>query len=295
MAAETGVPARPFPIRSRGAVLISIGIAAALAYSHLGLALGDLVPDAGGLEIARDFFSRAFSPAMSHEADWVPDGTASLPMRALRAIGRTIAFAFAAMSLALLIGIVFGFTSSTAWWAGRPAGAETALGRFLRRGVGPAFWLASRTFIVVVRSIHELLWALLFLVSFGLSDLAAVLSIALPYGGYLAKIFSEVVDEAPRGAAQALTAAGASGPQTFLFGLVVRSLPDLLSYSLYRFECALRSSAVLGFFGYSTVGLFIRQSFLSSYYGEVWTYLYVLIAVILVFDVWSGAIRRRMV
>ena len=69
----------------------------------------------------------------------------------------------------------------------------------------------------------------------------------------------------------------------------------MLSYAFYRFECALRSSAILGFFGFPTLGLYLRQSFLSTNYGEVWTFLYVLIALVLVFDAWSGALRRRLV
>ncbi|MCP5111942.1 MAG: phosphonate ABC transporter permease, partial [bacterium] len=52
-------------------------------------------------------------------------------------------------------------------------------------------------------------------------------------------------------------------------------------------------SAVLGFFGFPTIGLYIQQSFRSGHYGEVWTYLYTLVATIVIFDAWSGALRRR--
>ena len=66
-------------------------------------------------------------------------------------------------------------------------------------------------------------------------------------------------------------------------------MPDLIAYAFYRFECVLRSSAVLGFFGFPTLGLYIRQSFDSTSYGEVWTYLYVLLALVIVFD----SVERR--
>ena len=144
-----------------------------------------------------------------------------------------------------------------------------------------------------MRSVHEVLWAVIFLAAFGLTPLAAVVAIAIPYGGTLAKIFSEMIDEAPRDAAMALRAAGASELQVYGFGLVPRALPDMTAYAFYRFECALRSSAVLGFFGLETLGREIHQAFTSENYGEVWTHLYVLLALVIVFDAWSGRLRAR--
>ena len=69
----------------------------------------------------------------------------------------------------------------------------------------------------------------------------------------------------------------------------------MIAYAFYRFECALRSSAVLGFFGFPTLGLSIKHAFNSSNYGEVWTFLYVLLFLIVIFDWWSGAVRNRLV
>ena len=158
----------------------------------------------------------------------------------------------------------------------------------------PTFYVATRGLIAFLRSVHELLWAVLFLVAFGLNDLTAVFAIALPYGGVLAKIFSEMIDEAPRDTAEALRCLGASPLQVLVFGLLPRALPDMTGYAFYRMECALRASAVLGFFGFPTLGLFIRQSFSATNYGEVWTYLYTLAALVILFDVWSGAVRRRL-
>ena len=68
---------------------------------------------------------------------------------------------------------------------------------------------------------------------------------------------------------------------------------DLVAYTFYRFECALRSSAVLGFFGFPTLGFHLAASFENLHYGEVWTYLYVLFGLIALADWWSGRIRRE--
>jgi phosphonate transport system permease protein len=153
----------------------------------------------------------------------------------------------------------------------------------------------ARVLIVVMRSVHELLWAVLFLAAFGLNTAGAVAAIAIPYAGTLAKIFSEMVEEAPRDAAHALRDAGAGPLTVFCFGLVPRALPDLGAYAFYRFECAVRSAAVLGFFGFPTLGYAIAQSFENLHYGEVWTYLYALVLLVVAIELWSGALRRRFV
>jgi phosphonate transport system permease protein len=83
--------------------------------------------------------------------------------------------------------------------------------------------------------------------------------------------------------------------QTFAFGLLPTALPDMAAYAFYRFECALRSSAILGFFGFETLGLYLKQSFNNGYYGEVWTFLYAVFVLVLVVDAWSGRLRRTVV
>jgi phosphonate transport system permease protein len=67
------------------------------------------------------------------------------------------------------------------------------------------------------------------------------------------------------------------------------------AYSFYRFECAVRSSAVLGFFGYPTIGYYLRLSAENLHYREVWTYLYALIALVLIVELWSSRLRERIV
>ena len=164
--------------------------------------------------------------------------------------------------------------------------------RVLRRTVAPLLYAVVRVLIGLMRSVHELLWAVLFLAAVGFSETAAVFAIAIPYGGTLAKVFSEMVDEAPRDTAEALRHAGASPWKVYLFGLVPRAWPDMAAYAFYRFECAIRSAAVMGFFGIATLGAAIKQSFLSTNYGEVWTYLYLTFLIALVMDLWSGRLRH---
>lgn len=279
------------PTRSqRAPVLLGIGAAGVWAAWELGLDPRDLVPSEGGLRIAREFFSRSLTPALTYEADFVPEGAGPLWLKALQACRTTVIFAAAAMSLSIVFGLLLGFLASTAWWVDDPAGRGSSI---LRRTLMPAVYGVTRTLITFLRSVHELLWAVLFLAALGRSNLTAVIAIALPYTGTLAKVFSELIDEAPREPAAALQSAGARPIQVFLFALLPSALPDMSAYAFYRFECALRSSAILGFFGYPTLGYYIAASFENLHYGEVWTYLYTLLILVVLIDLWSGALRRR--
>jgi phosphonate transport system permease protein len=245
------------------------------------------------LQLAKEFFARALSPALQYQSPNLPSGIIPLPWKAAQAAFQTVLFAAAAMTLAVPAGLLLGFLAASSWWTQDPAGGGSRWFKLLNRTIRPALYSAARALIAVMRSVHELMWAVLFLAAFGLLHLSAVIALAIPFAGVLAKIFSEMIDEAPRESAYALRGSGASPPQVFLFALLPRALPDMTAYTFYRFECALRSSAVLGFFGFPTLGYFIAASFENLYYGEVWTYLYALFALLVVVEWWSGLIRRR--
>jgi phosphonate transport system permease protein len=284
---------RPFAIGRRGFVVLAIVLCAVAALVVLDAPFRALLPQRGGFAIVRAFFTAMFHPAIGYETA-VPAGTPPLLAEALAAARRTVVFAAAAMSLAIVAGFVLGFFASTAWWRD-PAVGGAGANRRGRRALAGTVWAATRVLIVGMRSVHELLWAVIFLAAFGLNTASAVLAIAIPYAGTLAKVFSEMIDEAPRDSAIAMQATGAGAAQAFCFGLLPRALPDMCAYSFYRFECAVRSSAVLGFFGFPTLGYSISAAFENLHYSEVWTYLDVLAVLVVAIEIWSGSLRRRFV
>lgn len=290
MGPELGVSSRQRPSSWSGRRrlwLIGIVLAALWAAHGLGARPGQLVPTGNGWSLLEDFVLAAFQPALSYE-NAVPDGTVALPWKVLDALRRTLIFAAAGMSLALLIGLPLGALSSSAWWST----SESSRSARWRRS---SLYFALRTLIALMRSVHELLWALLFLAALGLNSFSAVWAIAIPYGGTLAKVFSEMLDEAPRDSAELLHGSGASRLQVFLFGLLPRAMPDMAAYAFYRLECAVRSSAVMGFFGFPTIGYFLKIAFVNQHYHEVWSYLWALIAVVLVLEFVSSRLRERVV
>ena len=285
---------RPW-VSERLGLLLALTLAAAWAFLRLDLSPSDLLPSGPSLRMAIDFFSRATSPALTYESPEAPADAPPLLWKAGQAAVNTVIFASAAMSLAVPMAILLAFLAASAWWTRDPVGGESAWRRFFGRILRPLVYGGTRLLIAGMRSIHELLWAVLFLAAFGLTHLSAVIALAIPFAGVLAKIFSEMIDEAPRDAALALRGSGASPSQIFLFGLLPRALPDMTAYTFYRFECALRSSAVLGFFGFPTLGYYLAASFENLHYGEVWTYLYTLFLLIGPVERWSSVVRKRLV
>ena len=89
--------------------------------------------------------------------------------------------------------------------------------------------VGTRGFLAFIRSIHELVWAWLFVVAIGLSPAAAILALAIPYGGILGRIYSEIINDVPAEPLRALRAAGASEWKVLLYGRLVMALPDMLS------------------------------------------------------------------
>lgn len=124
-----------------------------------------------------------------------------------------------------------------------------------------------RLICAFVRSVHELFWALLLLQVTGLSPTTGILAIALPYAGIFAKVFSEMIEEADLSAARVLP------PRTgALSAFVYARLPELAvpfkTYALYRLECGLRSTLVLGFIGLPTMGVHLESAFRQGRYAE---------------------------
>jgi len=281
------IPHHPEP-RAWPARRLLLGTLLALALASaawLDLSWRGLLPGRGGWELAGKFFAGALAPAWDYEdRSGLPATAAPFLAQVAAATVNTLRIALAAVSLSLVLGIALGFCACSAWWP-HPAHARVAP-RLL--------WIAARGLMTLLRSVHELIWATIFLAAFGLTPLTAALAIALPYSGTLAKVFAEMCEESPEDTQVAFRAFGASPTQFYFLGLIPRVAAELCAYSLYRFECGLRSAAVLGFLGLATLGQSLSLSFENLHYREVWTYLYALLALVLLFDFWSGAVRRAM-
>ncbi len=284
---KSGMPGRQmFWNRSWTMAVIVLWLTVAAAV-NLDL-FGEGAPD-DGLAQFRDFFGKAFAPTLTGEAD----KTLNLLPEVKRAATTTILVAFAAMSLAIVGGFILGCLASEAFWAVDSVVMENRWLRFSRRVMKPILLTSTRSVMAFMRSIHEIFWAILGVSVFGLSITCGILAIAIPYAATLGRIYAELLDETDRSAANALRACGGSNLGIFVFGLLPRAASAMLSYTFYRFDCSLRSSAILGFIGFETLGQGIQNAVSYHYYREAWTYLYVLFFILIATEFMSGALRRR--
>ena len=146
-------------------------------------------------------------------------------------------------------------------------------------------WRVVRVGCALVRAVHELFWALIFLQVLGLTPWTGILAIGIPYAGIIAKVYAEILEEADPAPMRALPY-GTSRVSAFLFARMPDALTHFRSYSLYRLECGLRSSAVLGFVGLPTLGFHLESAFAQGFYSQAGALLIVFWVVIATIRGW---------
>lgn len=228
------------------------------------------------LKVGAQFLGSFFPPA--HDAGF-------LAMVA-RETWRTVAIATAGITLALVVAIPLTLLST------RVLSVSALSGRMARA----PFWLRQlvRWTLIVLRSIPELVWALVFVRVVGLGPTAGVLAIALTYGGMLGKVYGEILESGETHATETLLRNGAGRLQAFLYGLLPTNAAELTSYTVYRWECAIRSSVVLGFVGAGGLGQQLDNSMKMFEGGEVATMLLVFVALVALADRASAWLRRTL-
>jgi len=203
-----------------------------------------------------------------------------------RPLAETVAIAALGMGLALATGIPLALAATSPGVA-RACGGRPGAGR-------RATWLGARLALDVMRSVPEIVWALLFVRALGIGPGPGVLAIGVGYAGVVGKVFAEIFESAPREPAEALAAAGAPPRRAFGLGVLPAARPLLVSYALYRFDCALRASAVLGIVGAGGVGQQVELSLKMLRYDEVASWVVALFALVAGVDLASQLVRRRL-
>ncbi len=233
--------------------------------------------EAQSLAAAWNFASGFLTPA--HDPEFL--------RMVLRETWQTVAIATAGLTLALVTAI--------------PATLiVTEILSISRLGTGRMRWSSRivrqsvRWVLVMLRSVPELVWALLFVRLVGLGPTAGVLAIALTYCGMLGKVYAEILESADSRTTNALLAGGAARLPALLYGAIPESASELVSYTVYRWECAIRGSAVMGFVGAGGLGQRMDESMRMMAGGEVATMLIVFVLLVACADVVSKMLRARL-
>lgn len=200
---------------------------------------------------------------------------------------QTIAMATAGMALALVGAIPLTILINERLSVSRLGTGRIGVpGRIVRQ--------LMRWLLIVLRSVPELVWALLLVRIVGLGPTAGVLAIALTYCGMLGKVYAEILESAEPHATDALLANGSGRLAALLYGALPESASELVSYTVYRWECAIRGSVVMGFVGAGGLGQRMDESMKMLAGGEVATMLIIFVLLVAGADLVSKLLRRRL-
>ena len=250
---------------------LTLLLAAAIIWSIASINWSGPIVHTGGGRSALKFMTALFPPDLSP----------AFLLVCLKAAWQTLAIALASLTVAVALGFPLGAIAS---------GALTPPDSRFRLFVSAPV----RFILEAMRAIHELVWAVLFVAAIGLSPLVAIVALGIPYAGILGRIYADFLRDVPEEPLVALRSAGASSMQTLLYGQLPMCLPDLVSYTFYRFECSIRSAAILSFVGIQGIGYEIQISLGDLLFSQVWTLLLVLLAIVGLVDYWSGRFRQSL-
>jgi phosphonate transport system permease protein len=203
----------------------------------------------------------------------------------------TVQISVMGTTIAVLIGFPLGvLAASSLGWRGVLHERRSRLGRWIGGFVPYAL---ARALLSVFRSIPEYVWAFMFVRAVGLGPFPGVLAIGVAYGGMLGKVYSEILESVDPRPIEALHAAGVSRAGLVLYALVPQALPSFASYTLYRWECAIRASAILGLVGAGGLGQQVELAMRMFQFDEVVTILAILFCLVAAVDIVSGRLRAR--
>ena len=153
---------------------------------------------------------------------------------------------------------------------------------------------AARRALELLRTVPEIVFALLFVVAFGLGPLPGVLALALHTMGALGKLFAEVVENIDMKPVDGAIASGASWPRMVRFAVVPQVLSNFASYGLLRFEINVREAAIMGFVGAGGIGQDLVEAIRKFYYSDVSAILLLIIATVMIIDMVTERIRHAL-
>jgi phosphonate transport system permease protein len=241
--------------------LFAVAIAVWGSFAYLSLDLGRLVSaDMAGemLRFLQSFFPPELSPGFLART-----GMSMLETLAVSAVG-TLCAAVLGFGLALPASAMYGDALRT-------------LARFL---------------LNLLRSIPELVWAVLTVLAAGLGPLAGTLALALHTAGVLGRLFAEALENAPRAPARALMDGGAPSALAFTYGTLPCVFPQLLAYVLYRWETNIRMAAILGFVGAGGLGQMLYFELSLFHLPQACTVIIAMLVLAALVDAASAILRR---
>ncbi len=165
------------------------------------------------------------------------------------------------------------------------------------RNLSPNPWLLwfTRRYLEIARTVPDLVWALMFVFSFGIGPLAGVLAISLHTVGALGKLYSEANENIDMRPLDGVKASGGSWFDMIRYGAVPQVLPNILSYTLLRFEINVRSSSIIGYVGAGGLGQEFRTAVSLQEYTDLSALFVIIFVTVMLIDYGSEKLRHRFI
>lgn len=154
-------------------------------------------------------------------------------------------------------------------------------------------YLAGRAIIIIARSFHPVIVAIIFVKAVGFGPLAGTLTLIVYSIGFVAKMLAERIEEIDQGQVEAMRAAGANYLLTLIYGVFPQIMPRQIGLSIYQLDSNLRASAVVGIVGAGGIGSTLANAFGRYDYDFALAIIMVIVGAILISEAVSGWIRKR--
>jgi len=246
--------------------LVYVALAAAVLWSIYAI----VITDTDWARLAASSIGKTFGRFMEFDAALIPD-----------LIDPTIDTALMA-TLASLGGLLLALPVA---WLG--AANITPLGK--------ASYVFGRGLMTLSRSVHEIVWALIFVSAVGLGALAGILAMAVRSVGFISKVIAEAIEDVHPGPIEAMRAVGANRLQVLLYGIVPQVLPVILGTVIFEWDINIRRSTIMGLVGAGGLGLVLFRQMAMINYGGVTTVILAVLLLIALGEVVSHYARKAII
>ena len=161
--------------------------------------------------------------------------------------------------------------------------------------LGRLTYYFGRVLMTLSRSVHEVVWGLVFVAAVGLGALAGVLAMAVRSIGFISKTVAEAIEDVNKGPVEAMRAVGANRFQVLMFGIVPQVLPVIVGNVIFEWDVNIRRSTIMGLVGAGGLGLALHRQMASYNYGGIATVIFVILLLIVFGELFSAWARRKVI
>jgi len=211
----------------------------------------------GGFKLFQEFLISAFNPKIDNE----------IIITVINRLNETILIGFFSWLVSVIFGAIFGIISSNIFYK--------------IFNIPNFFYRIIRFFLTIIRSIHEVVWGILLMQIYGINFSIGIIAICIPYIAVNSKVFAEQLETIDYKSFESINQINAhkfSSLLTLIWNPIINTFKN---FGLYRLECSIRSTVILGLFGIGGIGTSIFLSFQTLNFRELWTYLWSLAILII--------------